>query len=595
MNQYIEKIKKVELITDTKYFNEFVDEFVRIRDWAKSERMHDKEKLAQYEIEICSLYQRNLILESNKKESRFTAKYTFTDGTKFPDVEKFTDEQFKYYEERLVETDNIFLKVRYSDFLFEYGDKKISLNKFQVSQYLLLGLVEISNHYRYIVDDYQYISSIARLVEVSLLMGNKEKLKKAINLISLQLAEWNRESEYRWTFELSKLLRIVLRPKLYEIVSDEITSFVIEVLENARERYLEEKEYFYHKMFCKELIEYRKFGLLSSDRKAELLLEIGKSYELESEYQPGREKKSLIVQANFLELAMNHYANIGEKEKINEMKILIKQVYEQCEESDEMETISIPFEISSDYIERIVSSYMTSDIPSTLDKLACSNQLIPKADEIKNQVNLNEESFPFQSLVSKSIISDGRKIDHTLTEEDSKNINFISNYMLCLNLNLEIVIKSIFERLSSNYHLNVDDIMEKFERWGCLDARNRPLVESGIRNFFEGDYIASIHILVPQFESTLKRFFSNKGFHTTSIKKETAQHEETFNEFLNREDIKGLLGENVHKLIQIVMVEQSGLNLRNEVAHGIIKFSDITKTKCILVIFLFLILTRYKE
>jgi hypothetical protein len=41
------------------------------------------------------------------------------------------------------------------------------------------------------------------------------------------------------------------------------------------------------------------------------------------------------------------------------------------------------------------------------------------------------------------------------------------------------------------------------------------------------------------------------------------------------------------------MVEQAGLNLRNEIAHGLIKFSDITKTKCIIVIYLFLVLTRY--
>ena len=42
------------------------------------------------------------------------------------------------------------------------------------------------------------------------------------------------------------------------------------------------------------------------------------------------------------------------------------------------------------------------------------------------------------------------------------------------------------------------------------------------------------------------------------------------------------------------MVEQAGLNLRNQIAHGLINFSDITKAQCLLVIYLFLVLTGYK-
>lgn len=593
MNKYIEKIIEVESTTNTKYYTEFVEKFVKIRNWAESVGMHDKVQLAQYEIEICSLHQKNPMISVKKKESKFIAKFSYTNGTKWPDVNKFTDEQFKYYEERLIETDNMFLKVRYSDFLFEYGNKKISMNKHQVSQYLLSGLLEISNHCYSIGENLQYISAVARLVEVSLLIGDEEKLKEAVRLISTILTESNSKAEYRWTFELSKILRIISGSKFKEIVPEEFLAFIIEVLENARKKYFAEKDYHFHRMFCGELIKYRKFNLISLEQVAGFQLEIGKSYELESENQQGRQNKSLMVKAHFLELAMRHYANIGERDKINEMKILIKQAYEQYEQSDEITILSVPLEIPSIVINSIVAKYIAPDIQNALDNFAYSNQFIPKVNEIENQVTNNEEAFPLQSLISKSIISDGKKIDHTSTKRDSKNINFVSTYMLNLNINLEILIKTIFEKLTSELHLNADDIMEKFNRWGWLDERNRPFVENGIRKFFEDDYIGSIHILVPQFESTLRRFFANIGFPTTSIKKGTAQHEETFNEFLSREDIKISLGENVHKLIQIVMVENSGLNLRNEIAHGLIKFSDITKTKCILVVYLFLLLTRY--
>ncbi|HHU6759932.1 DUF4209 domain-containing protein [Staphylococcus aureus] len=87
--------------------------------------------------------------------------------------------------------------------------------------------------------------------------------------------------------------------------------------------------------------------------------------------------------------------------------------------------------------------------------------------------------------------------------------------------------------------------------------------------------------------------FSKIGYTTTSIRKGNTQQAITFNEFLLRNDVKSSFGNDIHKLIQIVMVEQSGLNLRNEIAHGLIEIRNVNYTKCILVIYLFLILTTY--
>ena len=69
--------------------------------------------------------------------------------------------------------------------------------------------------------------------------------------------------------------------------------------------------------------------------------EIGKSYELEAEYQQGRNNKSLLVKANFLEKAMEKYMEIGEEKKSNKMKILVKWTYEEYENSNEMNLIRI--------------------------------------------------------------------------------------------------------------------------------------------------------------------------------------------------------------------------------------------------------------
>ena len=590
MDKFKEKVNELELIEATKYYSEFIEGFKKIRDWAANENLKNEEKLAQYEIEIFSLCERNPILSKNKKERRFSAVISFADGREWPDIQNFTDNQIEYYEQRLNETNNLFLKVRYSDFLFEYGNNKIAKNKYEISQSLLTSLVYICEHYS---EASNYDSVISRLVEVSLLMGNKKELKKAVELIYLKINEFDNNNEYRRVYELSELTREILKSNHKKIILEEYSNKIIIVLEKAIKKYFEDKDYQSHIIFCEELIQYRRFSLISSEKINELEKEIGKSYELEAEYQQGRKDKSLLVKAHFLEKAMKHYSEIGEREKFNEMKILVKKTYEEYEKSNEMSLIRIPIEFPEEEIDKIVECFISSDIQNSLDEIANSNDLIPKITVIEEQVDKLSKEFPLQDLISKGLLNDGKKIVETTTKENNKTINFNINYMHYLNINVELLLKAIFDKLILEFEISTEDFMQKFNRWELLDNKNIPFIEHGISRFLEKDYLSALHILVPQFESTVRRMFSKAGYSTTSIRKGNTQQEVTFNEFLLRDEVKSAFGNDVHKLIQIVMVEQSGLIIRNEIAHGLIEFSKINYTKCILIVYLFLVLTRY--
>ncbi|HDK8043163.1 TPA: DUF4209 domain-containing protein, partial [Staphylococcus aureus] len=581
MEKFKEKVNDLEAIKTTRYYTEFVEKFKKIRDWAKNENLKNEAKLAQYEIEIFSLCEKNPILSKNKSEKRFVATISFDDGREWPDIQKFTNDQIKYYEQRLNETNNLFLKVRYSDFLFEHGNKKITKTKYEISKCLLSCLVEILTYYS---DDFNYTSVLARLVEVSLLMGDREKLEKAIELIYLKMDEFDYNNEYSYVYELSKLIREILKSKHKKIILENHLNKIIIVLEKAIKNNFEDKNYYLHRVFCEELSQYRKFDLISSERRSELKKEIGKSYELEAEYQQGRNNKSLLVKANFLEKAMEKYMEIGEREKSNKMKILVKWTYEEYENSNEMNLIRIPIEFPKEEIDKIIEGFISSDVQISLDKIAYSNDLIPKITVIEDLVDKLSKEFPLQGLISKGLLNDGKKVVETTTEEDNKTINFNSNYMHHLNINVELLLKAIFDKLISEFEISTEDFMQKFNKWELLDNKNVPFIEHGISRFLEKDYLSALHILVPQFESTVRRMFSKAGYSTTSIRKGNTQQEVTFNEFLLRDDVKSTLGNDVHKLIQIVMVEQSGLNLRNEIAHGLIELSNINYTKCILVI-----------
>src|SRR5699024_1412706 len=387
-------------------------------------------------------------------------------------------------------------------------------NIYEISQSLLTSLVYICEHYS---ETSNYDTMIYRLVEVSLLMGNKKELKKAVELIYLKINEFDDNNEYRRVYELSQLTREILKSNHKKIIIEEYSNKIIIVLEKAIKNYFEDKDYQSHIMFCEELIQYRKFSLISSERINELEKEIGKSYELEAEYQQGRKDKSLLVKAHFLEKAMKHYSEIGEREKINEMKILVKKTYEEYEKSNEMSLIKSTIEFSKEEIDKVIDSFISSDVQMSLDKIAYSDHLIPKITIIEDQVDKLSKEFPLQDFISKSLLSDGKKIVENTTEEDNKTINFNSNYMNHLNINVELFLKAIFDKLILEFEISTEDFMQKFNRWELLDNKNIPFIEHGISRFLEKDYLSALHILVPQYESTVRRMFSKADYSTTSI------------------------------------------------------------------------------
>ncbi|MGT0202498.1 hypothetical protein ACVNPX_10345 [Staphylococcus aureus] len=59
----------------------------------------------------------------------------------------------------------------------------------------------------------------------------------------------------------------------------------------------------------------------------------------------------------------------------------------------------------------------------------------------------------------------------TTTEEDNKTINFNNNYMHHLNINVELTLKAIFDKLISEFEISTEDFMQKFNKWELLDNK----------------------------------------------------------------------------------------------------------------------------
>jgi hypothetical protein len=161
--------------------------------------------------------------------------------------------------------------------------------------------------------------------------------------------------------------------------------------------------------------------------------------------------------------------------------------------------------------------------------------------------------------------------------------------MVDLSFRTQAILVPVLRTLTEDKNLTPEDVLDRLTAWSLFPSDNCLLVTDGVRKFFAHDYIGCLHILAPQFESTVRRAFESKAYATTAIRAGGAQHEETFNTFLQRTDVRLVLGEDLHRVIEMTMVDPLGSNLRNEVAHGLILADKCNEAHCAQVLMLFLV------
>ncbi|MCB5251865.1 MAG: DUF4209 domain-containing protein [Candidatus Cloacimonetes bacterium] len=130
----------------------------------------------------------------------------------------------------------------------------------------------------------------------------------------------------------------------------------------------------------------------------------------------------------------------------------------------------------------------------------------------------------------------------------------------------------IMHELFSHYAGSKQDILELVQNSTNLTKKTIEIVSNGISEFFEGNYSAAVHLLVPQFEDILRSFISSLGGIIRKKNHFTGGYDRiNLDEALNSEEIKRVLNDSTILYMKSILSHRQGLNLRNNLCHGLIK------------------------
>lgn len=496
----------------------------------------------------------------------------------------FTPEQLKYLAIRARGSKNPIHASCFADVVWDFSEKKDpEMARIAIDRYL--EAAEIFKHNKWGVEFGEVIKRAASLASM---IQDPERLEKVKKTIIEYTRKLDATKDYRFCLDLVEAItKLGLR--------EEERLELIKILEKAAAYYEEEhpsredslgpvegpNEHFVQSFLKAELELFPDKG----SKEAQMVRRsIAQSHERKGD-------RALKVGNYIAALVSYQSAEMSFVDKADKDRMRVKLAEAGSQVEGKLLPISVEVKIETAKIEEYeIEEYVRPLLADTLEdclaRLAAAPQFIPNVERTKRSLEKRHRKFPLQFLIPKIRLKEGH-IAALYTDTDE-----VYDQALARELIMEIQVASIFrsylfDRLRER-GLDTNSLIEHFQRWGYCQPRNLEMLRRGFDHYFAGDYPASLHILIPQFEDILRALLQAAGRPVSRPPRGVA----TLGALLSDSGFISAAGADLKRYYELVLTD--GLNLRNDIAHGLLNPESMTKSTVELIIHLLLTLTRFK-
>lgn len=512
-----------------------------------------------------------------------------------PNLDNLSEEDFKYIENRMNSVNNQLLKFRYSAILCNkyphYDKAKICSD----SSYELINNIEKKNLENRSNANF-YVTTIINSYRFSFKFEyKKSRIKNKIIEIIHNEKYWNNELylipynliqhilDEKKNFKDETKLNTVCW-NIYKNISSINPHGAINVLELGEKTDTKSQQYNWR-------------------------LEIGKIYEFLM-----NQKDNVLIKAHFCILASENYKKASENSKA---ETLLKKYekftpkFEYFKHSEKIENYSEIIEKVYDYADSIVENYSSYEI---LQYLMENPELANHYKESLDFVEKSKINSPLLHASSKVLHDENRFIVKKIVSDDEKdNYTIMEYYSICIAMMYLPFITRIIDTAYLKGKISPKIVLQflKDETWLGWDEIPKvgenpyfKMIVPIINNYFyeweliylynipEPNFILMIDSLILKIEGMLKLVYSIDNV----IREPTgngATQDKSLNKLLENENCN-LISEDNLFFLKYLLIDKSGLNLRNKVAHSLMKKEDYSRGNANLLILALLKICAFK-
>jgi hypothetical protein len=256
-------------------------------------------------------------------------------------------------------------------------------------------------------------------------------------------------------------------------------------------------------------------------------------------------------------------------------KILIEYQQKSCQE---MVNIYSPSVDIRNEVERARECVRGKNLQDALFALAISVSPVV-VSQLRKEVQQRAQDYTASHLFPKAIVNEMGKVTaqqpgsilSTDTQEAEEAMRFEMYNCAAMYQELfpQVFIEPGREQINLEHSIQIKDLLPIVRHNRFVPPGREHLFAKGLYAGLIGDFITSTHVLIPQIENSVRYLLSQRGVITSSLEK-GIQNEHDLNRTLHLQEIKDIFDEDTLFDLQGLLVEHSGTNLRNLMAHGLI-------------------------
>ncbi|SDK52980.1 protein of unknown function [Methylophilus rhizosphaerae] len=490
----------------------------------------------------------------------------------FPDIKLIDAEILEHWNLRSQDVKHPVLKARYSDLIWEVGkyfnkqikhknEPKRTVSK-EVCTRAVNAYVE-SVEKNLFEHEFTAWDRLERSLALSISVKDGD-LIQVVRKAILNFTQTRIKSGEKWMW--SRFDKLMWENSIALQINDDEKKLVIEVLENTLRVTSDSSN--------KGNFDPH-FSTLAADRLQRWYTQTGQKDEAKNAivlsckaFESAAELANATLAIAWLQDLIPRYKEAGLLDDVARIEQLI---YKRFKEPDNgMATFETSIEVSHTEMDEYVQNFLTDSKENSLELLAIHFML--RKNDLKDFVHKSAKEAPLSALIGISLINqDGLTVATIGSIEDDLEGRLIHQATTSINLN-NLWLDQVLKRVLSHHNLNAESLTEYFEHSPLFPKEKLSLIKAGIVAWFEKDYLTCIHILVPQVEAALREVLRCLGGSTIKPAREVNGFK-----FIGLGDVlhHPLIEQKIHSDIlfhfKALYIDARGINLRNELAHGLIR------------------------
>lgn len=275
-----------------------------------------------------------------------------------------------------------------------------------------------------------------------------------------------------------------------------------------------------------------------------------------------------MVASAALQTAVNAYRNAGLPDESRRVRVLMEEKIAQSRQ--EMRPIIIERPIARDDMEKFLQTVVVADAGATLARIAA--EFLDRRARVEKQVQDLKEQAPLMATITQSVMAErhvAAKVGSVADDPFGRLIGQSAQYIALS----DVWLVNAIDRAIEVHQFTPGHFVGWVARTGLYDDLS--LLMEGITAWFDQDFVKAVHVLVPQVEAGLRAIVGKLGKPVTKSHPTIQAVGVALNmgDILYSGEIAAALGPDLTLHLLALYADPRGFNLRNDVAHGLLRAS----------------------